>query len=275
MTGDFYIVATPIGNLSDITLRALDILKNVDFIACEDTRVTKILLNKYSIQAKVFDCHKFNEKEKSHKIISILKEGKNVAFVSDAGTPCISDPGSCLIEELIKNDIKINSLPGACAITTFLTMVPRKNEEFSFIGFIPRSKKQQIEILKKYKNSNCIFYDSPNRIAETLKNIEEEFGSDKKIAIGRELTKIFEEVKIDTVKNIIQYYNDHPLKGEFICMVFQEESIEMDCSDIKSKIQLLKEEGFSNKDISIILSKLYNENKNNIYKMALKFNPES
>ena len=99
MTGDFYIVATPIGNLSDITLRALDILKNVDFIACEDTRVTKILLNKYSIQAKVFDCHKFNEKEKSHKIISILKEGKNVAFVSDAGTPCISDPGSSLIEE--------------------------------------------------------------------------------------------------------------------------------------------------------------------------------
>jgi len=272
MTGQFYIVATPIGNLSDITLRAIEVLKSVDYIACEDTRVTKILLEKYAITTNIFDCHKFNEKERSKKIISLIENGKNIALVSDAGTPCISDPGCSLIEELLKNDIKITSIPGACAVTTFLTLLPRENEEYAFIGFIPRVKKQQIEILNKYKYTNCIFYESPKRLIETLENILENMGKDAIISVGRELTKVFEEVKTGTVEEIINYYKTNTLKGELVVMVHEKESANISESEILSKINILKEEGFSPKDISKIISKLYNENKNKIYKLVIEQN---
>ncbi len=270
MDFDFYIVATPIGNLSDITLRAIDVLKSVDFIACEDTRVTKVLCEKYGFSAKLFDCHKFNEKERSEKIISLIENGKKIALVSDAGTPLISDPGSALIEELLKRDIKITSIPGACAVTTFLSLLPRKTEEYAFIGFIPRVKKQQIEILTKYRNTNCIFYESPNRLMETLENIKDSFGKDKKIAVARELTKMFEEVKTGCVDEIISYYKENPLKGEIVVMVFADENEDLDSQEIIEKIKILKEEGFSPKDISKIISKLYGENKNKIYKLVLE-----
>lgn len=269
MDFDFYIVATPIGNISDITLRAIDVLKSVDFIACEDTRVTKILCEKYGFSAKLFDCHKFNEKERSEKIISLIEEGKKVALVSDAGTPLISDPGSALIEELLKHNIKMTSIPGACAVTTFLSLLPRKTEEYAFIGFIPRVKKQQIEILTKYKNTNCVFYESPNRLMETLENIKDSFGNDKKISVARELTKMFEEVKTGSVEEIISYYNENPLKGEIVAMVYADEKVDLDGLEIIDKIKILKEEGFSPKDISKIISKLYGENKNRIYKLVL------
>ena len=269
MDFDFYIVATPIGNISDITLRAIDVLKSVDFIACEDTRVTKILCEKYGFSAKLFDCHKFNEKERSEKIISLIEEGKKVALVSDAGTPLISDPGSALIEELLKHNIKMTSIPGACAVTTFLSLLPRKTEEYAFIGFIPRVKKQQIEILTKYKNTNCVFYESPNRLMETLENIKDSFGNDKKISVARELTKMFEEVKTGSVEEIISYYNENPLKGEIVAMVYADEKVDLDSLEIIDKIKILKEEGFSPKDISKIISKLYGENKNRIYKLVL------
>lgn len=269
MDACFYIVATPIGNLSDITLRAVDVLKKVDYIACEDTRVTRILAEKYSITAKLFDCHKFNEKERSNRIISLIKDGYSVALVSDAGTPCISDPGCELIKNLRENDIKITSIPGACAVTTFLTHIPRENEEYAFIGFIPRVKKQQTEILKKYKYTNCVFYESPNRLLETLGNIEEEFGSNTKIAVGRELTKVFEEVKIGSVEEIIKYFNENTLKGEIVCMVFASDSSDISDDELIQKIKILKDEGFSPKDTAKIISKLYNENKNKIYKMTM------
>ena len=269
MDFDFYIVATPIGNLSDITLRAIDVLKNVDFIACEDTRVTKILCEKYGFGAKLFDCHKFNEKERSEKIISLIEQGKKIALVSDAGTPAISDPGSALIDELLKNNVKITSLPGACAVTTFLSMIPRKTEEYAFVGFIPRVKKQQVELLTKYKNTNCVFYESPNRLMETLENIQSAFGADKKVAVARELTKMFEEVQIGTVAEIISYYKENPLKGEIVAMLFSDEKDFLDNQEIIDKINILKEEGFSPKDISKIISKLYGENKNKIYKLVL------
>ena len=269
MSAKFYIVATPIGNLADITFRAIDILKEVDYIACEDTRVSKILCDKYGIVAKLFDCHKFNEVEKSSKILSLLNDGKSVALVSDAGTPCISDPGSSLIKILRENNIEITSIPGACAVTTFLTHIPRNTEEYSFIGFIPRVKKQQIEILNKYQYTNCVFYESPNRLMETLDNIKSEFGEETKIAVGRELTKVFEEVKIGTVQEIIDYYTENTLKGEIVAMVFASDTCDMQYEEIKQKISALKNEGFSNKDISVILSKLFNINKNKIYKLTI------
>ncbi len=250
MTAQFYITATPIGNLGDISLRTVEVLKNVDYIACEDTRVTRVLCDKYGFSAKLFDCHKFNEKERSEKIINLIEQGNTVALVSDAGTPGISDPGGVLINELYKKDIKITSLPGACAVTTFLSLIPRKNEEYAFIGFIPRNKKQQIEILNKYKNTNCVFYDSPNRLMETLNNIKEEFGENRQIAVGRELTKVFEEIKTGKVSDIIEYYNNNPLKGEIVAMAFAEEDSETSDAEIKQKIKLLKEQNYSQKDIA-------------------------
>ena len=269
MAANFYIVATPIGNLSDITLRAIEVLKKVDYIACEDTRVTKVLVEKYGFSAKLFDCHKFNEKERSEKIIELLNSGKEIALVSDAGTPAISDPGSILIRELLNAGIKITSLPGACAVSTFLSMVPRETEEYSFIGFAPRTKKHQEEIFSKYKYSNCVFYESPNRLIETLENVKDFYGNDKKVAVGRELTKMYEEVKIGSVSEIIDYYNTNTLKGEIVAMIFASETNEIDDEEISQKINLLKAEGFSQKDISKILSKLYGLNKNKVYKMVL------
>ncbi len=268
MAGTFYICATPIGNLGDITFRTVEILKKVSYIACEDTRITKVLAEKYGINAKLLDCHKFNEKERSGKIISLVSDGYDVALVSDAGTPLISDPGSYLIEELLKNDIKITSLPGACAVTVFLSMLPRKNEEYAFIGFIPRSQKQQIEILKKYRSTNCVFYESPQRLMQTLENIAREFGDETKISVGRELTKVFEEIKTGTVSDVIQYYSNHTLKGEIVAMVYEQEASNIENSELLQKISLLKAEGYSTKDISKIISLIFNANKNDIYKLA-------
>ena len=270
MQGKFYIVSTPIGNLQDISYRAVDVLKKVDYIACEDTRVTKILTENYSISTPLFDCHKFNEKEKSIKIIEKLKSGKNIALVSDAGTPNISDPGSVLLKELLKEKINITAIPGPCAITTFLSMIPRENEEFVFIGFIPREKKHQIDVLDKYKYTNCLFYDSPNRLLNTLQNILETFGENTRMAIARELTKIFEEVKIDSVKNIIDYYNKNPLKGEIVAMIFAQNIDFVSDDDLICKIEILKNEGYSQKDIVKIVSKLFGINKNRVYELALK-----
>ena len=270
MTVNFYVVATPIGNLKDITYRAVEVLKSVDYIACEDTRVTKILADKYGFCAKLFDCHKFNEKQRAEKILELINEGKSVALVSDAGTPLISDPGSELLKILKGNNIQITSIPGACAVTTFLTHIPRDTEEYAFIGFIQRGKKQQIEILEKYKYTNCVFYESSNRLLETLENIKDNFGTDKKIAVGRELTKIFEEVKIGTVAEIIDYYRESILKGEIVVMVFASETKDMAEEEIKEKILKLQQKGFSQKDISIIISELYDVNKNFVYKLAIR-----
>ena len=266
MSCQFFIVATPIGNLSDITFRAVEVLKQVDYIACEDTRVTRILADKYGFGAKLFDCHKFNEKERSEKIISLIDDGKTIALVSDAGTPGISDPGSVLIKELRERNIEITSLPGACAVTTFLSQLPRDNEEYAFIGFIPRNKKQQEEILSKYKYTNCVFYESPNRLLETLENLPAE----RKIAVGRELTKMFEEVKIGSVKEIIDYYKSNTLKGEIVVMLYAQEQDAVSEEELKAKINILKEEGFSPKDISKIISRLYGENKNKVYKLVIE-----
>ena len=266
MPTQFYIVATPIGNLSDITFRAVEVLKTVDYIACEDTRVTKILADKYGFGAKLFDCHKFNEKERSEKIISLIENDKTVALVSDAGTPGISDPGSVLIKVLREKNVEITSLPGACAVTTFLSQLPRDNEEYAFIGFIPRNRKQQEEILAKYRYTNCVFYESPNRLLETLENLEPE----RKIAVGRELTKMFEEIKIANVKDIIDYYKNNILKGEIVVMLYAKEQESESEEELKTKINILKEEGFSPKDISKIIAKLYGENKNKVYKLVIE-----
>lgn len=264
----FFIVPTPIGNLKDITLRAIEVLKSVDVIACEDTRVTQKLLNHYEIKTKTISYHKFNEKEGVNGILKLLNEGKKVALVSDAGTPLISDPGAILIEELRNNNINFTSIPGACAVTTFLSQVPRGGEEFAFVGFLPKSEKQIFSLLQKFAHTNIVFYESPNRLLKTLGYIKE-FNQELKIAVGRELTKVFEEIVVDNVQNVIEYYQNNVLKGEIVAMVYKQESKNFSQVELEEKINLLKQKHFSTKDISTILATIYDLNKNDIYKMLV------
>lgn len=264
---DFYIVPTPIGNLGDITLRALDVLKSVDLIACEDSRNTQKLLNHFSIGTKCISYHKYNEKERVEKIINFLEEGKKMALVSDAGTPLICDPGSVIVKELRKKGFSISALPGANAIVTFLSQVSREDEKFSFIGFLPRTSVQIEEVLRDYEFKDVVFYESPNRILTTLKIIKS-FRPNAKIAVGRELTKVFEEVVVDDIDNLIEKFSVIDPKGEFVVLIFRNNSFGNDI-DLERNIKILQNKGYSAKDISIILSELYNANKNLIYKMAI------
>ena len=154
---DFYIVPTPIGNLKDITQRAIDVLNTVDIVACEDIRVTQKLLNHFEIKTKCISYHKFNEKERINYFLNQLNEGKKIALVSDAGTPLFCDPGAVIVEELRKNNYKVTALAGANAVTTFLSQVPRTGEDFTFAGFLPRTKSQIENLLKKYKTTDLVF----------------------------------------------------------------------------------------------------------------------
>jgi len=264
-----YIVATPIGNKADFSQRAINVLKEVDIIACEDSRTSANLLNDYSINTKLISYHKFNEKQRTTEFLNLLKEGKKIALISDAGTPCISDPGRILVQELFENNIKITSIPGASAITTFISMIPRSLEEFAFVGFLPRIKNQQAKIFDKYANTDLVFYESPIRLIETLENIKLHRGISTKIAIGRELTKKFEEVKVDTIENIIEYYSNNTLKGEIACMLYADKNKNENNIEILNHIKKLQELNYTNKDISQILSILFNQNKNNIYKLII------
>lgn len=263
---DLYIVPTPIGNLKDITFRAVEVLKSVDIIACEDTRVTQKLLNHYDIKTKCVSYHKYNERERVDLLLEELKNGNKIALVSDAGAPMICDPGSILISEVINNGFSITSLPGACAVTTFLSQVPREGEEFTFIGFIPRTDKQIEAVVTEHKYENIVFYDSPERILKTLERIKTH-RNNPKIAIGRELSKLFEEVLVDDTEAVLNHFKDG-IKGEIVCMIYAEPS--SDTSEISDKINVLKAKGFKNKDISVILSSLYDYNKNEVYKLTVE-----
>lgn len=262
---DFYIVPTPIGNISDITLRALEVLRDVDIIACEDTRVTQKLLNHYDIKTKCISCHKYNENERINYFIQELQNKKRIALVSDAGTPMICDPGNVIIDKLLSEGFSVTSLPGACAITTFLSQIPRAGEEFSFIGFMPKSAKQIQELATKKSSENFVFYDSPERILKTLKLIKEVRG-DIKIALGRELSKLFEEIVVDTISAVIKHFEDG-IKGEIVCLVYANEKT--DYVDLELKIKELKNKGFKDKEIATIFSTIFDYPKNDIYKKSL------
>ena len=262
---DFYVVPTPIGNIQDITLRAIEVLKEVDIIACEDTRVTQKLLNHYDIKTKCISYHKYNERERVDLFLKELNFGKSIALVSDAGTPLICDPGEIIIEEIRKNGYSITSLPGASAITTFLSQIPEGCESFCFTGFIPRSEVQIKDKVIKYASENLIFYDSPERILKTLKIIQNIRGN-VKIALARELSKLFEEVIIDSIDNVLMHFKEG-IKGEIVCLVYAD--LEPDKKDLELKIKELKKKGFKDKEIALILASLFDLNKNDVYKQSL------
>ncbi len=268
--GKLFIVSTPIGNLADITFRAVDVLKSVDVIACEDTRNTKILCEKYEIFTPLMSYHKFSEAQKTTVLLDRLKAGESVALVSDAGTPLISDPGVKLVEGARNEGVEVVPVVGASAILALLSSIPRQSEPFKFIGFLPRVKERIENLLNANRGENLVFYESPNRLLDTLCTISN-VQKGRKIAIGRELTKKFEEIKVDTVENLIEYYNSHVLKGEIACMLYALDENEVFDSEIFDKIKILKSLKLSDRDIVGVMNSLYLLPKNKIKEILLDF----
>lgn len=219
--GKLYIVSTPIGNLLDITFRAINTLKNVDVIACEDTRHTRELLNHFEIKTKTISCHEHNEYEKSSEIISLLKEGKDVALVTDAGTPIISDPGNTLVKNVIDEGILVSGIPGACAAINALVVSGINAKSFLFVGFLPndnKKKKERLDLLTNETNT-MIFYIPPHGFIKDITSLIETFGDDRCASLSREMTKIHEENVYGTLKSIKEHFAQNEIKGEMVLVV--------------------------------------------------------
>jgi 16S rRNA (cytidine1402-2'-O)-methyltransferase len=271
-SGILYICPTPIGNLEDITLRAIRILKEVDLIACEDTRVTQKLLNHYDITTKSISYHKFSEKQKSEYLIKLLQEGKNIALVSDAGTPVLSDPGFELVKQAQENNIKVVPLPGASAIMTAFSASGLVDNRFTFVGFLPKSTKDREILINKYKESNIIFFESPSRFLKTLEELKTQLGNIN-LVVARELTKIYEEIRKDTIENHIDYFSKKQPKGEFTIIIEgKKENYSLDESILIEKIKNLKDAGYQTKEISKIISLLFSCPKGTVYDLAISQN---
>lgn len=220
-----FVVGTPIGNLEDITLRALRVLKEVDLVLCEDTRVTKRLLSKYEISTPTMSYHAQSKLAKVDKILNLLEEGKNLALVSDAGTPCISDPGVLLVSQVREkfgNSVAIVPIPGPSALITALSSAGISVAEFTFLGFLPHKKGRETLFKEITKSTRIMaFYESPHRIEKALDSMEKFCGSERKIIVARELTKIYEEFARGTVTEVKAHFAENPdrLRGEFVVIV--------------------------------------------------------
>jgi len=220
MNGKLYLVPTPIGNLEDITLRALRVLKEVDLILAEDTRTSAPLLKHFDIDQKVFAHHQHNEHKAVAEIVKFLKEGKNIALISDAGTPGISDPGFLLVREVLKNDLQVECLPGATAFVPALVNSGLPNDRFIFEGFLPVKKGRQTRLKELiFEPRTMIFYESPHRLLKFLEELIINFGAERQASISRELTKMFEENVRGTLAEIKTHFEENILKGEFVIVV--------------------------------------------------------
>ncbi len=270
-----YLVSTPLGNLKDITLRAIEVLQQSHYILCEDTRVSKNLLNKYQIKSKLISNHKFNEKKNVEKIIEYLKSGKIISLISDAGTPAISDPGSVLVNECIKNEIRIFPIPGPSAVATAVS-ISGFSDKFLFFGFVPDKKKELSTELKKFSEfeNSLVFFISPKKINKIIPEIKKNF-SGRKIVFCREITKVYEEfirVNVDE----LELFEKEP-KGELTVVISEkkinknmsEKLTESDMNIIKIMINKL-----STKEITDILSQSTNVPKKKIYNYCLKLKNE-
>lgn len=220
MAGKLYLVPTPIGNLEDITLRAIRILKEVDIILAEDTRTSAPLLKHFGIDKKMYAHHQHNEHKSVTEIIRFIKEGKNIALISDAGTPAISDPGFLLVREVLKNELDMECLPGATAFVPALVNSGLSSDRFTFEGFLPVKKGRQTRLKSLADETRTmIFYESPHRLLKTLDEFISYLGEDRAASVSRELTKMFEETVRGTLQDIKTHFETHTLKGEFVICV--------------------------------------------------------
>lgn len=278
MSGKLYLVPTPIGNLKDITLRALEVLKMVDVVACEDTRQSLKLLNHFNIKKTLISYHKHNENGKSEDIIEMLKEGKNIAIVSDAGTPGISDPGEVIVKKCIEENIDFQVLTGATAITTALVYSGLDTTKFIFRGFLPRENKDRKPIIDDLVNrtETLVFYEAPHRILNTLEFLYENLG-DRKIAICRELTKMYEDIIRMTLGEAIKYYKENSPRGEYVLVLEgksleelqEEERSKWNSLSVEEHIKTYIEEGFSKKDAIKKVAKDREMPKSEVYKYSI------
>ena len=215
-----FIVPTPIGNMGDITIRAIETLKNSDLILAEDTRHAKKLLSEYKISTKVNSYHLNNEHKKVNDYIELMSSGQKISLITDAGTPCISDPGFLLIREAIKKEIIITCLPGPTALIPALVLSGLPSENFIFEGFLPRKKGRKTKLLELAQNTRTtIIYESPYRVVKTLKEFLEYFGEDRQITLSREISKIYEETFRGSVVEAVKYFSNKKIKGEFVICI--------------------------------------------------------
>ena len=270
--GNLYLVPVPIGNLRDITLRALEILRKVEIIAAEDTRNTRSLLSHYQIKSgRLISLHKYNEKKRIPEILELLEQGKDIAVVSDAGSPGISDPASLLVQEAIDHQINIIPLPGATAIIPALTASGFNTESFLFLGFLPLTNKHRKEKLALIKNSihTVILYEAPHRIKRTLTELSE-YIDNRRICLAREITKIYEEFIRGNIQDIITNFNIKE-KGEFVIVIEGNmRSEQIDRTEINQYIEELLGQGLSSKTIAQMVANRFRISANSAYSMVLK-----
>ena len=271
MNGKLYIIATPIGNLEDITLRALRILKEVDIIAAEDTRQTLKLLNHYDISKHLISYHRHNEETKSNYLIEKLKEGQNIGLVSDAGTPGISDPGEEVIKKAIEEGIEVIPIPGACAMVNALICSGLNTKEFSFLGFLPLNKKSRKEKLEEISKATktVILYEAPHKMKATLKDLKEYIGN-RSIVLARELTKIHEEFIRKPIEELIEDIDN--LKGEMILVIEAGEEAEVLTQEeltIEEQYRKYEKQGLTKNEIIKKIAKDRNVSKNEIYQLFI------
>lgn len=274
MKGKLYIVATPIGNLEDITLRAINVLKSVDLIIAEDTRHSLKLLNHLEITKPLISYHRHNEEDKTENILKKIEEGKNIALISDAGTPVISDPGEFIVKEAIEREINVVSIPGACAIITALMSAGVNTRNFTFYGFLSLNKKLRIKELEKIKENNntIILYEAPHKIKNTIQDLEYYVGN-RKIVVARELTKIHEEFIRGTIQEIKDKL-EKP-KGEYVIIIDENENIDEDEENELNKLTIeehykyYEKMGLEKKEIIKKIAKDRQVTKNEIYKQFI------
>lgn len=271
MQGILYIVATPIGNLEDITLRAIRVLKEVDIIAAEDTRHTLKLLNHLEISKPLISYHRHNEEIKTQELIDKLQEGKNIALVSDAGTPVISDPGGEIVKSAIENNIKIIPIPGACAAITAIIASGLDAKEFTFIGFLPQNNKNRNEKLERISKEErtTILYEAPHKLMKTLEDIGKVIGK-RKVVLARELTKIHEEYIEGTIAELQSKIKEP--KGEYVIIIDKNEKTKkqieqenLNTLSIEEHYKYYEQKGFNKKEIIKQIAKDRNVTKNEIY----------
>lgn len=257
-----YLVGTPIGNLKEMSTRAVEVLKEVSYIACEDTRTSKVLLDAYDIKRPLKSYHKFNESKASLDIINDLKEGKDIALISDAGMPGISDPGAIIINKLKEENLEYTVVSGPCAgINAYI--LSGYETPFTFVGFIPEKKRKDFLGELSTYNSTLVFYCSPHSLLNDIKDMYESFG-DREACVVRELTKKFEEVTFTTLEKGYE----GTIKGEFVVIVNKPVKQDGGSDDLEKDLQILLEMGLSKSDASKVLAKAKNLKKNDIYKLT-------
>lgn len=277
-TSTLYVIATPIGNIGDISLRALHILGMADLVACEDTRTSKTLLSSYGVSAELVSAHKHNEREVADYLIGRLKHGERVALVSDAGTPAVSDPGARIVDAVREAGMNVIPVPGSSAAITALSASGLLDDQFLFFGFLPTKNAQRKELLKTLTDTRAtlIFYEAPHRIEETLKALADIFEPARRIVIARELTKLFEEIHRCTMDEVMDWFKSDPnhKKGEFVLLIEGagpvSENVNTESQHVLSI--LMKELPVS--AAASLAAKITGDKKNRLYELALQLKKE-